>query len=935
MFKFPSAVKIDGKAKDIAARFFYSDGFFTEDPYTYNPHLATASLCMAMAGFYSNEGETGEGADYSHKNDNIIQYLRDIGVDDKYIDRNVCNAVRPGTDTIGVTIGAKQQPQNNNRWLVIISIRGANYEKEWASNVTLGEGGEAQGFAKAADDVFRFIRLYLLDTRLLNEAGKGNVDFWISGYSRAGATTNLTAKRLVDFFVTDAIAPCKVFAYCNEAPKGGVASAMNPKSNYRCIHNVINKCDLVPYVAPYAFVEPYIWGRNMDFKRYGVDHYIPGTEAGSVKEGDTREADSDNKAYPPSWPSITTPMLTDYSFAKVVMLEHLKAINSNIKFSGAYVPEFGTYGLNISLKALTDSKKLIMYGNYVVMSDYLKELVVSLFTWTNINRDDYVRDLQGSFRTLVSIVFDAKKEQTDLFMERIKKLWDTDVGWTDLAGIFYYALGEWDKPEFKYKKYYTDKIINLLEKNKCFDALELPPAKIKRLKNSALPKIIDFLMKFASVDYRTNKYGTNGLTQVLSLLFNSDNIGMNHYPEVTLAWLRAQDTLYANETSSVTASNVTSSSIPERIANKLNASASNGIITEVADIPDAYVERNEDYKALPSTLAAGTSDGGVTEVSLTWNYAGAEWYSEKPDSPDVWESLIYDVEYAKQHNAQALMGIVKGEITGATLSNDVSKDVTARVFIAELDKLDPPDSSLPDGEYDGPQKVVLIGEGDNRELYYSIAEYTEYDDGSSGGGGDFPTVYTGPITIGEEGLTEATKYFVYAWISSDVEGKADSDPLIWCYNISPVKTEDTESKYVSNTVASNFTLSKDQAFCWRVNKEGITFDGTSAGDSIVVKIIPFNANEVPTKEIHLTAVKVAETTFRGKYKIPVQISTDGGKTWTDEREITFSTEENKSPNDDDDDNGSTRRSRSSSSGCNSGMCALGFALLLILKRKIR
>ena len=77
VFFFPSAVANDeDELIDIPARFFYSDGFFAEDPYTYNNHLATASICMAMSAFYSNEG------DYPAKRKNIIQYMKDIGVDE-------------------------------------------------------------------------------------------------------------------------------------------------------------------------------------------------------------------------------------------------------------------------------------------------------------------------------------------------------------------------------------------------------------------------------------------------------------------------------------------------------------------------------------------------------------------------------------------------------------------------------------------------------------------------------------------------------------------------------------------------------------------------------------------------------------------------------------------------------------------------------------
>ena len=67
----------------------------------------------------------------------------------------------------------------------------------------------------------------------------------------------------------------KVFAYTFEAPQGGADSAekLSDKTSYYSIHNVINKTDVVPLVGP----------TRMGLKRYGVDHYIPGGEAGEVK----------------------------------------------------------------------------------------------------------------------------------------------------------------------------------------------------------------------------------------------------------------------------------------------------------------------------------------------------------------------------------------------------------------------------------------------------------------------------------------------------------------------------------------------------------------------------------------------------------------------------------------------------------------------------
>ena len=71
----------------------------------YNSHLATASICLVRAGFYSNESDTGRLADYSNKWQNIYQFMQDIGVNASDIFRNNYNSIRPQTDSIGVTIG--------------------------------------------------------------------------------------------------------------------------------------------------------------------------------------------------------------------------------------------------------------------------------------------------------------------------------------------------------------------------------------------------------------------------------------------------------------------------------------------------------------------------------------------------------------------------------------------------------------------------------------------------------------------------------------------------------------------------------------------------------------------------------------------------------------------------------------------------------------
>ena len=164
---------------------------------------------------------------------------------------------------------------------------------------------------------------------------------------------------------------------------------------------------------------------------------------------------------------------------------------------------------------------------------------------------------------------------------------------------------------------------------------------------------------------------------------------------------------------------------------------------------------------------------------------------------------------------------------------------------------------------------------------------------------------------------------------------------MWYYKINPVISEDVNSEYVKNTMSKIFTCSKESEVCWNIDSENITF--SSSGSSKDVKIEepdellyidfdPFDADEIPTEDFYVTVVAIAEATRKGVYKIPVQISTDGGATWTAEKVITFDT----SDFTDESNENRTNISGSSNSGCNSGVaaCSFGLALMaLMLKRK--
>ena len=172
--------------------FKYSDGFFETEPKQYNPHIATMSCNLANA---STTVESG--SDYSKGPKTIKDLLTLMGFEDLYA--SPAYTQEPTPDTVACAIGSKTvETEQGTKKVISITVRSANYEKEWASNVTIGTEGEAEGFAKAADQVTKEVNQYLEDNGLTEDAANGNVVFWLSGFSRGGATANLTAKRLID-----------------------------------------------------------------------------------------------------------------------------------------------------------------------------------------------------------------------------------------------------------------------------------------------------------------------------------------------------------------------------------------------------------------------------------------------------------------------------------------------------------------------------------------------------------------------------------------------------------------------------------------------------------------------------------------------------------------------------------------------------------------
>ena len=237
------------KYSDTDDIFYYSDDYFQRSANIYDKHLSTMSLNVAMAAMNSSVGGKDQ---YEEKPGNVLELFDKLGFVD--FSTNPDFMEKPDTDTIGVAIAHKEISVGNDTYtLVPIAVRGGGYEREWISNMQIGSSGDAEGFASAADRTYDFLQEYMTCFNIDPERSK----FWICGFSRGGAVTDLLTAKLTDTYNPSGE---RVYGYSFATPR----AAYNPTKTYLNSHCVINPSDLVPYMAP----------EYLGFEHYGSEVYL-------------------------------------------------------------------------------------------------------------------------------------------------------------------------------------------------------------------------------------------------------------------------------------------------------------------------------------------------------------------------------------------------------------------------------------------------------------------------------------------------------------------------------------------------------------------------------------------------------------------------------------------------------------------------------------
>ena len=703
IFEYPASVD---DTIDRESTFYYSDGYFKDNAKTYNEHLASLSTALVMAAMYSSIGGVGSNnAEYRDKSNNIRQMMSDIGCSDEDIYMNDFNVRRPTDKTIGVCIASKDLPGGEK--LVIIGVRGANYEAEWASNVSIGSTGEANGFKSAADTVFTELKGYLNRKKINGSDSK--TKYWIAGFSRAGATANLTAKRVIDAYDTSGT---RTFAYPIEAPKGALkseATLANATGKYRCIHNILNFCDLVPWVAP----------GGMGFARYGVDHYVPGASSTVEPYSTDYGTVADN--------SLWNVGGSSYQTQKAKMLQQLAAMNDDIVYDdyfhmatiqyiegvlrGEYIAESSTNhsgSTNMSVENWIPKFWSAFQGwGFDFNSDASATTGSSPDKQVTINTGSKIRtnfastkikgskSFQEALAYVMNLLFSMEPERKEKLLSCTDGLVDR-IGTTKLIGIytnflnttFSGMIGSSDFDTTVEDIWTALTVLSTEDEAKGYHSIAeyLSEDELSEL-HSAFPALLYPILEFVSKDY-------NGYNQdhAGTLAYNAGRLIQNHYPEVAASWVRSYDSYYDSDTTPVTlASAAGGKEAPHYPVVEVKSAATGNVTTYSDTSAHISVAANDEVRLVPSDSNYKNTGEGIyfrypnadSEANQGWHaFSDPIIFSDlsPEDYCDTGTSgYSYTIDTFSAHYDMAANSVATSGMTSAF-------DDTTRRFVFDVDR---------------------------------------------------------------------------------------------------------------------------------------------------------------------------------------------------------------------------------------------------------
>ena len=472
---------------------YYSDAYFKHSSTEYDPHLATLSMYFARSSAPSGDPKTKLSNDewFKTQPNNLKSFLTKIHFTDFSVNEDY--EKKTAFDTIGVACAQKKI--SDEYTVVALGIRSGHYELEWSNNIWLGDGSKSdymhEGWYNAANKAINFLNGYVK-----NNIDTPKIKLWVAGFSRGGATANLTAGLLDNqiknspkkFENNVTLAHDDLFAYTYEAPQGANYNSKTveqPKSKiYNNIWNIINPNDLVPKVAMSQY----------GFTRFGTDKYIT------------------TKFYDPA----------GFETNRIIFNSLLKKLTSSDKNPD----EFEMYGLPIDFLVKGLASK-ISNGDFTVLqkdntkSNYdanIAEMLVLEETVKQIgSRENYAKNIQPGLKDLLLVIMEYRYNFDTETGGNIKSRIPAALGGFIAGGIIYLMTGSVD---------YIKTAMALF--NPYIDSETI---------SAAVTAAIPLFNSLFSVYW-------NKPNELISLGKYMEQEFHNHDTEVTIAHIQAQDSYY-------------------------------------------------------------------------------------------------------------------------------------------------------------------------------------------------------------------------------------------------------------------------------------------------------------------------------------------------------------------------------------------------------
>ncbi len=467
---------------------YFSQLYFEHSSYLYDPHLATTSLCLAIA-TYPDYGIYDDPEWYEKQPKFIKGALEAIGFNSFVTNDDFVQTAR--FDSIGLAAAKKEF---NDYTVIAVTPRSGGYYSEWANNMHLGDGSKSdymhEGWYDAANKMIDFIIDYVNDFEIT-----GHVKLWMTGFSRGGATANI-AGGLIDSrldkgekLLGNSVRLSKedVYTYTFEAPQGANVNSKTIKlprdAIYGNIFNIVNPNDVVPKVAMSEY----------GFTRFGVDKFITTRFYDPKNYKDNRN-----------------------TFKK---LHDLDNQNDEVVYSG---DDFDMYGLKIedflSIIAVIPAITGILSGNFGQTKDKTKSNYDA-----NIASTLFIEELTDQLGSRSDYV---KKYQTPL--ENIMLILKNE-NFTDIPST----------PGLVAKIFILSVISNSVLGN--FSSIKNA---IKSSVGEYATRVVELLDVL--VDPLVDAYWERP-NELISIGVHVGDIFQNHYSDVTLAHMQSQDSYYIEE----------------------------------------------------------------------------------------------------------------------------------------------------------------------------------------------------------------------------------------------------------------------------------------------------------------------------------------------------------------------------------------------------